>query len=334
MSRQRHARESAHRFQHSQRKEAAMTRFTGSLGILAALLLVAGLMAPAAMADGPVHAVLEVTDNGYNCISGCEVIDTSGGPWDLVIDVPYGTVAEMKFIWAHDLEEFPFEEHIFRLEGYNLATRTIDQNNREATLRFVADQRGTFVLKCDLDCDLHNYMQRAQVRVLHTGGSTTGVSYTPTVLAFPAPSSEVRGFDTLALVATLTDEVGTPVDRAELRFYLETEFAGVRDLVHIGSVWTDEGGAATYNFRPFTSDPQQRLVVRFNGGGVYDGTQAEIQLPLTSTPEPLYVLQRTGFDELRSFTRAGVVVLFTGIWALLGFVVLQALRIARTERSG
>jgi hypothetical protein len=297
---------------------------------LVALAGQAALPHPAAHAEPvPVRIVLEITDGGYRCAEGCETVDFSAGDWYPVIDVPLGAEVELVFIWAHEV--LPFEEHVMVLDGYGLETEQLDPENRVATLHFIADQPGSHRLKCDLHCDRHDYMQRAELRVQRAGNGAVGaLAHTPTTLALSAPASVISGFEPVDLHTALTDGGGAPIARAELSFYVDAEFAGVRDLVYIGSALTNEQGVATYRFQALTGDPEQRVVARFAGMGVYDRTEQELNLRVTGTPPARYQPQASRLEEIGGSLGAralGAAVL--AVWAAFAYALLQVLRIAR-----
>jgi hypothetical protein len=297
------------------------------------VVAVAGLVglspAPGMAQEGPLRITLEATDEGYRCTDGCDAVDFADGPWTPLLEVPLGAEVELAFVWAH--EAYPNEEHVFVLDGYGLETDQIDSENREAVLHFIADQPGLYRVKCDLHCDLHDYMQRAQVRIGGSGEGTASTAvYTPTTLDLHTPVPVISGREPVALSAVLTDDGGQPITRAPLRFYLETEFGGVHDLVHIGTVPTDDDGAAAYRFRPLTADPEQRVVARFEGMGVYDASEEELTLRMTGAPPPAYDPQTSRFSQVAGplGTRSmGIVVL--AVWATFAFVLFQIWHIAR-----
>jgi hypothetical protein len=293
-----------------------------------------GLTAPPTIAQQtPVRIVLEITDQGYRCAEGCDAVDLSAGDWEPLLEVTLGAEVELVFVWAH--EAYPNEEHVMLLEGYRLETDQIDSESREATLRFIADQPGLHRMKCDLHCDLHDYMQRAQIRVERSGnGVASAAAYTPTTLGLHSPAPVISGFEHVPLGAMLTDDSGAPIAGAELSFYVDTEFGGVQDLVHIGTVPTDEDGTATYRFLPLTADAEQRVVARFAGMGVYGESEHELHLRVTGTPPAAYVSEASRFEQIagplgaRSF--AAVVL---AVWAAFAFALFQVFRIARSGRT-
>ncbi|GAB4331359.1 MAG: hypothetical protein Kow0010_16710 [Dehalococcoidia bacterium] len=287
----------------------------------------------AAQEDGTVRVVLEVTDVGYRCTSGCDVVDFSRGDWAPSVDVALGAMVELTFVWAH--EAYPNEEHVMVLEGYGLESDQIDREHRETTLRFIADQPGAFKFKCDLHCELHDFMQRADVRVRRSGsGTVDALTYTPTVLELRAAAPVISGREPVELTATLRDQEGQPIDRAELTFFVEATFGGVEDLVRVATEKTDADGAASFWFRPLTPEPEQRIVVRFAGMGLYDQSEQYIELIVTGAAPPAYTSHTTGFETLRDRAGVGAVAVFAVVWATLGFVMFQAMRIRSVGGDG
>jgi hypothetical protein len=310
-----------------------VTKLAILLFVSAGLLVMSSLIRPATTTaqQEPLRIVLETVDTGYHCTAGCDVVDFAAGAFNPVINVPLGTLVELHFVWAH--QGYPNEEHVMVVEGYNVSSDLIDAHNRETTIRFIADKPGNFILKCDEHCELHDFMQRAQVRVSResAAGGGGGASYTPTSLALTTSSAIVTGFSPVQLQAMLTEKDGKPIRGAELRFYAQADFGGVSGLVHIGSVRTDDKGAAQHEFRPFAATEEQKVVVRFAGMGVHDESEEQVTMRVTGSPPSAYTPDDSVFMTVRQFTRLSVVVVFLGLWTVLGFVFIQALNIGRVK---
>jgi hypothetical protein len=315
-----------------------MSRYTRPMVALtvAAILATAALILPGTtrVATGSMEALtisIETRDDGYACVAGCDYLAESADPWAPVLDIPAGSLVEITFIWAH--RAYPYEEHIMVLDGYGLESDLIDRDNRETTLRFIASEAGAFTFKCDLHCDLHDYMQRGTIRIGRGGGDVSAPQYTPTLLDLRAPAPVISGLEPVELTVTLSDNDGEPLERAELHFYIDAEFGGVRDLVHAGVVRTDESGIAQYRFQPFTADPDQRVLVRFAGMGIYDQSEQEITLKLTGSPPSAFVSEESRIESLKQGARIGVGLVIGAVWLTLAFVFVQALRMGRGEAS-
>lgn len=168
-----------------------------SISLFLALLL-PGAPARLVYADGPsrpetvhapTHVVIEVKDEGFN-----------GQPDDFTIEVEEGQLVELTFVWSH--VGWVEEEHIMVLEGYDLEWDQIDFHNREATQQFIADKPGTFDFKCDLDCEVHDILQRGHLKVRRSGAA-------PVAAAVPADSSA-----TTTTSGSSTDGRGAPAASA------------------------------------------------------------------------------------------------------------------------
>jgi hypothetical protein len=176
-------------------------------------------------------------------------------------------------------------------------------------------------------------MQRAQVRVKRAGDTAfaAGPTYTPTQLELSSGSPVITGLEPVMLQASLTHGQGQPVPRAEVRFFTEVEFAGVRELVHIGTAVTDAEGVARQRFTPLSNEPEQQVLVRFRGQGLFDESEQLLSLQMTGTPPLAYAAATTGFEAVRGMARVGVVLVFGSLWATLAFVFVQALRVSRVR---
>ncbi len=290
-----------------------------------------GLPGPkqAAHADSPVKVRVEVTDVGFK---------------PATVEVEQGQLVELTFVWAH--QAYPGEEHIMVLEGYRLETEKINAGHREATIRFIADRSGTFTFKCDLDCELHQYLQNGVLKVRPGGGG--GASRTPTVLRV-TPSADTTDGKGVDLTVMLRDPSGGPVAKAEVKFYLETEFVGTKGLMEVGRVKTDDRGLAVWEYRPTVGQPEHRLTVRFEGMGIYDESQQTVIIRQVSTPPAAYVPAPVGFEKAprlpatlargapdwavsawswatNNWGPLTITTLVLGVWAAMARAVYEALR--------
>ena len=155
-------------------------RLTTRYAVFAVALLLAATSISQAFAQGAeaFKIRLEVTDGGYVCVEGCDAVQFGDTQWEPVLEIEQGRLVELTFVFAH--LDYVAEEHVMVLEGYKLEWDQIDFHNREATLQFIADQPGTFIFKCDVDCEVHDYMQRGHLKV--TRGGSGAAEYTPTIL--------------------------------------------------------------------------------------------------------------------------------------------------------
>jgi hypothetical protein len=312
------------------RQLRGMFLFVAGATLAGAAFLAPGMNTTAdAEAGDAIRIVLETRDDGYGCVEGCDYVDFSDGAWRPALQVPQGAMVDLGFVWAH--EAYPYEEHIMVIDAYGLESDLIDRENRETSLQFIASEAGSFTFKCDVYCDLHAFMQRATVRVGREGGGGAAPQYTPTLLDLDVASRFISGLEPVELSVALTAEDGEPLERAEVRVYVDTEFGGVRDLVHTKTLRTDESGVARFDFAPFTEDPDQRVVVRFGGMGIYDEAEQELSLQLTGAPPPVYTPEESRLESVKQGARIGAGVGFVLVWGALGFVFIQALRIGRAR---
>ncbi|MBI2872279.1 MAG: hypothetical protein HYY00_03710 [Chloroflexi bacterium] len=305
------------------------------LAVLAALLLA---LAPLGLAHGqtePVKIRVEVNDRGFQ-----------GTPGDFTIEVEQGQLVELTFVWAH--QGYIHDEHIMVLSGYNLEWEKISSEQREATLQFIADKAGTFDFKCDLDCEVHDYLQKGHLKVGKGGGGAA--AFTPTTLTV-TPSSWATAGDPITLTTVLTDDKGAPVAKADVRFFLRTDFAGTEDAMEIGIVKTDTNGVAFLDFRPVLSAQQQTIIARFDGKGIYGESGQSIEVQQIGVPAPAYSMEPVGLgpaskwapavqvqeaaapglDPVRYWAQVALAMIILSVWATFGFVLYQALGVARVR---
>lgn len=289
-----------------------------SAAVLALLLIVAGPHRLAhASGPEPVKIRVEVTDAGFN-----------DEPGDFVIEVEQGALVELTFVWAH--QGYVQEEHIFVLEGYKLESDKIDFHNRETTVTFVADQPGTFDFKCDLDCELHDYLQAGHLKVGRGGGGGAAASLTPTTLTV-SPSSWVSVGDPITLMAVLKDASGVPVPKAELHFRVDAEFVGTRGQMKIGTARTDANGVAFLDYQPTLALQQQTITAHFEGLGIYDESEQAIVIKEVVTPPPAYTVAPPSLEPVRHWAPLALTGVLLSVWLIFGFVLYQMYGIFRAR---
>ena len=322
--------------------EWVRVRALGSMAPLA--LLLAFVPAPVIFGADPVKIRVELNDGGFN-----------GNPGDFTIEVEQGALVELTFAWAH--RAYLQNEHIIVLEGYKLEWDKLNFQQREASVQFIADKPGTFTFKCDLDCDIHDHLQKGHLKVKRSGESGAA-ALTPTTLAL-SPSAWETGGEPILLTAVLKDAQGAPVPKAEIRFFLDAEFVATQGKMELGLAKTGADGTASLKFRPTLADAQQRITARFEGVGLYDESQQSIEIQVTKEPPPAYVMVPVG---LEARLPAGPQVLFfavapanplgstlawalahvvpltlaavlLAIWSTFGFVLYQTLGIRRAARD-
>ncbi len=309
------------------------------IGVAAAILLAVGLSAPqVARAQGPAPLKLrvEVTDSGFKP-------DT--------VEAQQGQMVELTFVWAQ--QAYPNDEHIMVLDGYRMESDKIDSNHRETTLKFIADQAGTFSFHCDLDCEAHAYLQAGHLKVTAGGGATA--ARTPTTLSV-SPSSWVSPGDLIVFMAVLRDGQGAPVAKAPVQFFLDAELGGTKGEMSIGQAKTDNNGVAFLAYQPTVRTVEQTITAQFDGMSTYAASKQSLQVRLIATPPSAYAVPPTGlpgtpvYVSLSAQPRLSVasalawglghwqevplVLLVGGVWFAFGYVVLQALGITWVRKDG
>ncbi|MBW7881302.1 MAG: hypothetical protein H3C34_01465 [Caldilineaceae bacterium] len=275
----------------------------------------------------PIQVQLAATDSGFECLAGCDAVHFDGSPWIYTLEVEESSLVELTFIWQH--ATYLDESHIMVLDGYKLEWDQIDFYNQEATLRFIADQPGTFTFKCELECHLHDFMQRGHLKVRRTGAGSDGAAALTATALTVAPSSWTTEGETVTLMTLLRDAQGAAVPKAEIHYYLDAEFAGTKGNMEIGRAKTDANGVAFLDFRPTLSIPQQVITARFSGMGIYDESEQTFAIEVTGVPPAAYTVAPVGLEELRRWAPAVLVAVVLGIWAIFGVVVYQLYRIWR-----
>jgi hypothetical protein len=263
----------------------------------------------------PVKIRVAVDDVGFN-----------GNPGDFTIEVEEGALVELTFVWAH--QAYLQEEHIIILEGYNLESDKITADNRETTVKFIADRPGNFSFRCDIECDLHDYLQQGHLKVTRRGGGGGAATFTPTVLRV-TPSSWVTGGDPINLMVVLQDVHGTAVPKAEVYFTLDAEFAGTRGEMEIGRAKTDAHGVAFLDYQPLLGVRQHKITAHFEGLGIYDESQQAIEIQELGMPPTAYTLAPIGLESIRHWAPTAFMLVLVGIWIAFGYVLYQVVAIAR-----
>ncbi|MBI2165054.1 MAG: hypothetical protein HYU29_01460 [Chloroflexi bacterium] len=319
--------------------------------LIAVLLIIAGPLhmaradSPPAPGTGhaPGHIKVEVTDLGFN-----------GKTDGLVIEVEQGQMVELTFTWAH--QSYPREEHIMVLQGYGLETDRLNSSNREATLKFIADKAGTFNFKCDVECDVHDYLQQGYLKVKRSGSAAADGSakatFTPTTLAL-SPSAWVTGGEAVTLTAVLRDPGGVSVPKAELSFYLEAEFGGSKGKMWFAKARTDANGVAFLEYRPILEAPKQTITARFDGMGIYAESEQAIEVQVIGVPPSAYDMEPTGLTgpslgvwlggtppqpalsawswAISNWGPLALATMVLAMWGVFGFILYQAFRISRVR---
>ncbi len=310
------------------------SRIRKSILLLAAILLITFFAASNVHAQAPEATKIrvEITDGGFQCAGGKPTANCLGVQEGLfTIEVEQGQLVELTIVWAH--KAYPGEEHIIVLEGYKLETDKLNPSNREATFKFIADKGGTFGFKCDLECDIHDYLQRGRLRVKRTGSNIMAAGYTPTTLNVSLSSPVIAGGEIASLMTTLRDDKGVPVSKAEVRFYLDTDFISTKGKMEIGVAKTDANGAAFFEYKPTLDMPKHTITARFEGLGVYAESQKIVQIELVGEPTPAYSVAPIGTEEVGTWAARAFIFVLAGVWTTYSFVLFQVFAISREGKQ-
>lgn len=172
-------------------------------GVLAVLVLALGAWlggAPPAHAQQIEPLKLRVEVSGAKGFNGTR---------DFVIDAVQGQQVEVTFVWNDPSN--PDNGHRIYVKGYELKTKVLDRDNREATLSFVANEPGTFELVCDWLCEGHKEMlQSARLRVRSGGGGAPRPAPAATASAAAASATASASPTAAAPSPTTVTATATP----------------------------------------------------------------------------------------------------------------------------
>ncbi len=269
---------------------------------------------PALADDGPTKITVKVTDAGFD---------------PQTVSVAQGASVELTFVWAQT--QNVADEHIIQLSGYNLASDKIDQANTSTTIKFIATKSGTFDFACNIECEVHSALQNGTLKVT-TGGAGGGgaAALTPTKFTVdPAAGVALQG-DHVAILGTLTDKDGNPVSKADVTFLIKQQFAGTSGLMEVGTAKTGPDGIAQFVYRPTTPDAAT-MVVHFDGQGIYDATDASLDLPANGNFVPALTTPKEDILTFKFWAKVGFVLVIGGVWSTLLFILFQAFGISRVK---
>ncbi len=241
----------------------------------------------------------------------------------LAIEVERGQHVEITFVWADEV--VPGNAHRMYIRGYELSTELLSADHRTHTLRFVANQPGTFEVVCVWPCEGHlEALQGGRLRVKPSGAA--GGSPVATSLVLKPSSLEVAG-GSVTLSATLKDAHGNPIPDVVVRFYVEARLAGTSGSMEIGATVTDADGLASLNYTPtFAGD--QLVTARFSGVGLQAESEGKVPLRVVES-QPAYAPTRGGLEPLPRWAAAGLLATVLGVWSIFAYVLYEALRIRR-----
>ncbi len=286
--------------------------------LTAVLLAVSPGLATPAIAQEATKVTVKITDGGFQ---------------PETIEVEQGKLVEITFVWDH--RAYPNEEHIMVLEGYNVESDKIDAQHKEATIKIVANKPGTFTFKCDLECDLHDFLQKGVLKVkTGTGGGAAALTKTKISIE-PAGISIKDGRVTVN--AMLLDDKEQPVPKGEISFFIVQAFAGRSGLVEIGQERTGPTGLARLVYLP-TKTGTLKLTARFEGMGIYDASELAVDMPASRAFPPYFgegLASESGHSkelvELKDWAPVALISLIGLIWAAFFFILFQAWKVSRVR---
>jgi hypothetical protein len=298
-----------------------LRRFMYSFVIVASLMLWTTQHAHAQDAE-PVRFVIEVTDGGFS-------YDEQFGS-NINLEVDQGALVEITFVWAQ--QAYLNDEHIFALEGYDIESGKIDYYNRETTMTFVATEPGDFILKCIIECEIHDYLQGGLMQISRAGSGANAVDLVPTTLNM-STSSRVTTGQHLTLTISVRSADGEPVAKAPVHLFLDGEFAGNADQITIGNVRTDDNGVAFAEYQPTLDMEKHNITARFDGMGLFDQSEANVEIEQIGSPPPAYTLPPLGLSGPRHWAPLALIMVIVGIWLTFSYVLYQVFIIAREGKG-
>jgi plastocyanin len=264
---------------------------------------------PAFADDQPVKLTVKITDSGFE---------------PNTLEVQSGQQVEVTFVWSH--QAHPNEKHIIVFDGLKVETDMITKDNPQSTVKFVATTPGTFTFKCDIECDIHDSLQNGVLKV-SAGPGSAAVSLEPSSISVEPSNVSVRG-ETVKVSAFLLDKDGQPIPKATVTFYAQKTFLGRSGLEEIGIAKTTATGLATLSYNPTIPDAQ-KLVARFEGGGIYDASEANIDVPANLLFGPAPAESHVSLHGLRSWAPVGFFGVIVAIWCAFAFMLYQAWGVRR-----
>ncbi len=134
------------------------------------------------------------------------------------------------------------------------------------------------------------------------------------------------------VTATLKDNEGKPVAKADVEYYLNSDFYGQVGAMRIGVAKTDANGVASMQFTPTTKSDKLEFIGRFTGRGALAESEEAIAVQQVGVPAG-YVTAPIGLDNVRNWGHTGLAALILTIWATFGFVMFQAVGVSWSKRK-
>ncbi|MDG6999608.1 MAG: hypothetical protein JRN15_10885, partial [Nitrososphaerota archaeon] len=166
--------------------------------------------------------------------------------------VTQGDTVIITFVW-NDTDS-PSNTHQMEIDGYNITSDVINQQNPTSVVQFTADTVGAFRIYCVIPCQGMDNMQNGWLIVAPATTSTTSGSNNTT--SNGTTSNSITGTKlTLLSISTndskllasvgLSDSNGTPIGGVKVQFSMPTDFGNIT----IGSSTTDSNGTAYLTYQ-------------------------------------------------------------------------------------
>jgi hypothetical protein len=223
--------------------------FLISLGATTMLALPLGSARPALASTGTAVFTVIVSRNGFNGTSTTLDLTVHQGDW-----------VQITFVYGDGDLSYD-NPHQIAIEGYGIQTAVLSRSNPNSTLRFVADQSGTFRIYCNIPCNGMSNLQSGALVVLPADGRIP----TQTTLT----SSNQTTF--MLLFATVNEANGTPLGGVPVKFYENTTF---------GPLWlqttlTSSKGEAEEQYTPNRSGTIQ-IIATYPGNGTFTNSSGAV----------------------------------------------------------
>jgi len=290
--------------------------FVFFISILVFLLIIPGVVfaddsnSETQQGQSPIR--IEVNENGFNNISG-----------EFLIEAELGQEIEIVFIYGHDTSKD--NPHLIYISEYNIMSDTLNQDNPEITVKFIANKIGEFSFICILDCVGHYNLQGGKLVVFPGAGKEI---MTTATLVLDTPDQAETG-QPLTLTAQMKDEFNEPVTGFLIKFFVESDFF-INGLMEIGEEVTDEQGFATIDYIPDQAGVL-RIVARNvlgNGFGSVEGAEREIDV--TGNIKSFYqTLTGIQFPNGLLIWMVSLVAILLTAWSIFFFVLYQVRGISR-----
>lgn len=164
---------------------------------------------------------------------------------------------------------------------------------------------------------------------LALAGQGEAQSRTRTTLKITPPSEGAIG-EQMTITAVLSDQAGSPVSGARVRFLREVSFLNSTSEVEVGTAVTDALGIATIQYAP-SSEGETLLLADFAGDARYSPSSSSASVFVATGP-PLY-FEEQGI-KVPGINVSFLVAILFGVWATYFTVMAHILLIARKSSAG